>query len=52
MGRSGWYGVKRFMAYILTKAPFSKQAAKVFSMIWLEGSFPNPSPADTGNPRK
>lgn len=38
MGRSGWYFLKRNLAYLLTKAPFAKKAAHVFSMAWLTGS--------------
>lgn len=38
MGRSGWYYLKRNLAYFLTKKPFVNKAAHVFSMAWLEKS--------------
>jgi 2-polyprenyl-6-methoxyphenol hydroxylase-like FAD-dependent oxidoreductase len=36
MGRSGWFGLKKGMARILTSPLLSDQSAKVFSMQWLE----------------
>lgn len=39
MGRSGWYGIKKILAKILSKAPFKKIAATTFSMAYLERAY-------------